>query len=1165
MAVTRLKTYDEVWKLACQKAGELMEEAAGDMKWEDIIGSDNMTISDFVEKRFIGLEDYLVRLARRLGVAAERLNHVDDSPRKRAAEALIRDYRVMFEEHLDQKAEAMAFGQVNQLLYDRRYEIPPEIRRELIEKNTANATELGRTSEAMRVYDSLFDSLFADNVIKDRMPTDQTEIDAEQRVFQRLSRAIPPGQDMEPFRTRAGYVSQPALTVIPKSATMVMEPSAATDVTADNYISKIRRAKPDRVAREWGAGTFDRMMEGIYADNDLKALKNRENGYLSSVFVDGKSLAEWLPYRSNETHQEYQARAKCEVVAYALEGKGKVDICPYVKTGDGYRLSDPIPMHVKVNLTEEIPVWKRALRFFHIKSETKKEKAERISLKELNEEERLGSVREQLAGIQERERNRQMALTAISRHRQHTVKDDQAYFGFLGDSSDAVMSGIRKALYNEKQDRLLETMERMSSRVNFVRLYALSKGMTMEEVLSDDPALLDRKQEIGKEMVNMFSISDEADYRKEHGAQADYEGYLTERRKEAYEVTKQILQAVKLLPYEAMPDLSPKTLSDFYARNQFMGEAMGDLYQCTSDNGKNVNPAEYDTISQEMYDMREIRHAADFINAMAKDGYVMSHCFRAEDTMGIVDGITARENAARYQRDTSAVTLWGQIPGSIDDQWFSNAETLRYNLSSFVSEPKNRAECGRYLADGKNPVCVYDKGSRQYHVGTAAEIRRITHEIQHGAADWQNEFEDIGLDDIRNADRKARMRAQKVTKAEAAQIQERERGQKLMARTIEKSAAFEALDDMAYFGALGETKEERGRNIQRLVEYQDEQDNIRGEKEQVRVGMINTLHRRDSRVSIVRAYALTKGMTPEEILSDDPALNSRKAEIGREFLRQIAVMEKDEYAKVHGSDAGYSQYVADRERECFQMAKDIHQKIMDFPYEPLSDLKPETLAAAYEKNVFIRDVSQDFNQIFEPMEKHYGDQMSDMTGKTRAMGEIRYMKEYSDFLASDSYVRPDTEKMTDKSTIANALFARENLERFVEDTRGLTSCSQLSEKIGEAWGMSAVMLQVQLVDTITADDNSYKNAARYLTTGQGKICYFDRTSGNYTVGSPKEIERIQKEKELSAGGRVKMDLDELGGNARKKPFRRPEKEDVKVLAKEEFKKGKGGMVKSGPR
>ena len=67
------------------------------------------------------------------------------------------------------------------------------------------------------------------------------------------------------------------------------------------------------------------------------------------------------------------------------------------------------------------------------------------------------------------------------------------------------------------------------------------------------------------------------------------------------------------------------------------------------------------------------------------------------------------------------------------------------------------------------------------------------------------------------------------------------------------------------------------------------------------------------------------------------------------------------------------------------------------------------------------------------------------------------------------------------------------------------------------------------------------------------------------MGTPKEIERIQKEKEQGAGNRVKMELDELGGTKRKKSFMKPEKEGEKTLAKDAFKKGQGGMVKSGPR
>lgn len=229
-------------------------------------------------------------LARRLMVADERMKHVEGSPRKRAGQALTKDYRAVFEEHLDQKAQGLIFDQVNQLLYDRRYEIPRQIRNELIERNTANARTTAATSEDMRVYDTLFNSLFEDNVVKDRVPTDQAEIDAEQRVFGRLSQVIPPDRDLEPFKTRTGYINQPALAVVPQSATMVMEPSAATDVTADNFVAKIRGANPDRVAREWGVGTFDRMMEGLYTENDRKAVKTGKTAICKACLSTGKAL-----------------------------------------------------------------------------------------------------------------------------------------------------------------------------------------------------------------------------------------------------------------------------------------------------------------------------------------------------------------------------------------------------------------------------------------------------------------------------------------------------------------------------------------------------------------------------------------------------------------------------------------------------------------------------------------------------------------------------------------------------------------------------------------------------------------------------------------------------------------------------------------------------------
>lgn len=114
-----------------------------------------------------------------------------------------------------------------------------------------------------------------------------------------------------------------------------------------------------------------------------------------------------------------------------------------------------------------------------------------------------------------------------------------------------------------------------------------------------------------------------------------------------------------------------------------------------------MNPAEYDTIVTEIHGMREIRHAADFVNTMTEDGYVMSHCAQEKDKGWVVGGITAKENADRYQKDISAVTLWGQIPSRVDFQWFTTAELLRRSLAEFADDPKNIEEYGRYLADAK--------------------------------------------------------------------------------------------------------------------------------------------------------------------------------------------------------------------------------------------------------------------------------------------------------------------------------------------------------------------------------------------------------------------------------------------------------------------------------
>lgn len=801
MPAIRLNSYEEVWALACQKSAELMELSVGEMDWDAIAGSANMSISDFVEKRLVGLEDYLVGLSRRLAVARRRLEHVvpeRDSPRKEAAEIFVEHYKEIFEQHLDNKAEAQAFVEANNMLYDRQYIIPDEVKREIRERNSQNALKIDQMSEEIQIYDQLFASFFRSRAIPDRAPTDQLEIQAEERVFARLAQVFPQGEEYEPFKRREGYVNQQALVMEPAFATMVIEPNEVIGVTMENFQEKL--ASPKKADREWGYGTFDKMMEGIYTDDELRGIRDSQKSLLDTVFVDGKNVRQWLPKGEAESEKDYEARAKCQVVACALAGKGKIDICPLRKEGEEYNMGDPVSMQVKVNLEEEIPVWKRALRFFHIKSETKKEKAERISIEDLGKEERQEAVRRQV------------------------------------------------------------------------------------------------------------------------------------RRRPA---------------------------------------------------------------------------------------------------------------------DTS----------------------------------------------------------------------------------WQD-FETIEKRDINTADRRVRMREQKGDMEELRQEERREQRRQVMEAAVTKEIQFQHEDDQAYFGFLKEGGSDIGQRIA---------DAVRFEENGTEMHTMDTLPRQVSRRSIVRLYAMTRGMSLEQVVSDDPALNERKAEIGREFIEKITMMSEREYAAAQNPGTGYEQYRDNKKEELFQMARDMCQALTDLPYELPKDLEPETLAAVYEQAAFMRSASKDFEQSFKMVEELHKEEMDEMIEKVRPLGELRHMINYCDFLASDSYVRPDIMQQTDFSTVCKGFIGKESLKRFITDTSSCKTYGELSEIISEQWLLKNAAFETGATERLVVDSQLYKDVADNLITGKNPVCFFDQQAREYVVGSPREISQRMMAAEAGHEGKVPVGLDEL-------------KEERKPLKKAAFEK-----------
>ena len=150
MAKIRINSYEELWRLACQTTGEMMEECRNNIDWESVPYDPKTTIADMMEKRLVGADTYTMEMARAIRAAGLRLEHVEESPRKKAAQAFLEMYKGVFEEHLDKRAEMEAMITLSSMLTDPSYEIPRPVRVEASRKGT----------EADRAKDQFSQDLF---------------------------------------------------------------------------------------------------------------------------------------------------------------------------------------------------------------------------------------------------------------------------------------------------------------------------------------------------------------------------------------------------------------------------------------------------------------------------------------------------------------------------------------------------------------------------------------------------------------------------------------------------------------------------------------------------------------------------------------------------------------------------------------------------------------------------------------------------------------------------------------------------------------------------------------------------------------------------------------------------------------------------------------------
>lgn len=120
-----------------------------------------------------------------------------------------------------------------------------------------------------------------------------------------------------------------------------------------------------------------------------------------------------------------------------------------------------------------------------------------------------------------------------------------------------------------------------------------------------------------------------------------------------------------------------------------------------------------------------------------------------------------------------------------------------------------------------------------------------------------------------------------------------------MLKSVEEQKASVQKQDEAFFGWIAPEKT-RGEIVQQAITNQVPVSKKK-DTETVSYSPLTSMNDINKRYSMVTMYALTQGMTLDQVLSDDPQYDKQKAEIGEKFIKSITFMDRAAYADYHKS------------------------------------------------------------------------------------------------------------------------------------------------------------------------------------------------------------------------------------------------------------------------
>ena len=315
-------------------------------------------------------------------------------------------------------------------------------------------------------------------------------------------------------RTDQGEYLPPAGRPHPTSASMHFHEE--NEMYPNEIVKAGRRDRLNAKQSQYLAETYHRAFSGIFTQQWVERLQKDNLSPYDLIFIDGRPASQVFAEKGAKAAnpEEYAAVMKQQIALAALHAEARIDYVQPATTAYGdLHFGEPEQLSVSVHAREKKPsLWERIKSVLRIEPipASRQQAAAELMAADPDKSTRQSAIQAQLPDF-EAPRRMQLAARSAIRERDRLLNlSDEKFFGSLKTPEGAALTLEQALKQLEEKDKTSEihNLARPSARNGLVEMYALSQGMPLEQILSDDPRYDVQKAQIGQRYFDMVMRND---------------------------------------------------------------------------------------------------------------------------------------------------------------------------------------------------------------------------------------------------------------------------------------------------------------------------------------------------------------------------------------------------------------------------------------------------------------------------------------------------------------------------------------------------------------------------------------------------------------------------------------------------------------------------------